>query len=1117
MSSAKIFALRVCYLHIKCRYLDSNAGILSEQFVKTIAKTSTDYDHSADLNNLLAEAREAEARYDHETAVAAYTTALELPDLTLEEQYEVLDGRAAAYNNWGIPKQISADVKSVISLARRLDDKKILAEAMAIHGFNWRMSGSDKPSPEITQEAFLLADDLADDRLRAYCQLILAVQAWNAGEPDKAWDHLNNALEAARRSGDDDILFEVVRLHAVSHETFGRTNEALRLLSEMLSLAQKSGSELKRYKTLLLYGNTVPDLAARRDYYEQATHAEAAANYSNGSATINTAELFWKLGLYGRAQDYASRALQHAMVSGTAYSIGGASDTLGRVLLAKALFDQAGQVFQEGSKLAETSSQQKAYNVLGLAEVALARGQLAEAAAHFQSAPEIFSALGPVALSGLGVTCLAMGQFEQAFTYTKESVAFLESGQASTQYHEQQIWWRHFQVLSAIAAEDPFPALDNARQTMLADIETLSDEGLRRNYLNKVAVNRDIALTWTAEAHKRGIPLDPFTKHEPLTGHLREQFRRVVDIGARLTAQHDPQTLADFIVEEFVEMSGAERVLLLMLDENGEPYPAADFNPEDAAGTATPLVGSMRQNRQSILMHDAFDVPAGEIPELHLRSMVALPLVASDRFLGLLYGDVRQIFGRFNDADVQLLAMLAHQAAAALENANLVATLEERVERRTAELQTANENLAERNNELAVINSVQGGLAAQLDLQAIYNLVGDRLYEILDTQGLGITIFDLEEQTSTEVYSIEDGQHYPLQTHPFGSGARKLVEEKKPLHFSNLKEIKTRYPNWEDKAVEGTNFSQSLIYVPLIVGDEVFGIIDLQDDRPNAFSDSDLRLVVTLASSMSLALENARLYGEAGEARALAEEANTAKSTFISNMSHELRTPLNAILGFTRIVRRKAQGKLPEKQIDNLGKVLTSGEHLLGLINTILDIAKIEAGRMDIINTRFQIGPLIEATTMVSQPLLKSGVDLHLDIADGLPELYSDQDKIKQILLNLISNAAKFTHEGSITIHTSLGASSVWALREAPSHEPPCLVIDVTDTGIGMNQEALGRVFEEFQQADATTRKQYGGTGLGMPISKHLARLLGGDLTVASTAGEGSTFTLTLPIEEVVS
>jgi adenylate cyclase len=229
-----------------------------------------------------------------------------------------------------------------------------------------------------------------------------------------------------------------------------------------------------------------------------------------------------------------------------------------------------------------------------------------------------------------------------------------------------------------------------------------------------------------------------------------------------------------------------------------------------------------------------------------------------------------------------------------------------------------------------------------------------------------------------------------------------------------------------------------------------------------------------------------------------AEQANRAKSQFLANMSHELRTPLNAIIGFTRLVMRRARDLLPAKQHDNLGKILTSAEHLLSLINTVLDLSKIEAGRVEVRPVAFALEPLIDQCLRTVEPMVRERVELAKSVERGLPELATDPDKLRQILLNLLGNAVKFTESGTITVRVR--------------HQSGQIVLEVADTGCGIPADALDLVFEEFRQVDSSSTRQHGGTGLGLSITRHLARLIGGDITLASTVAVGSTFSVTFPV-----
>ena len=309
---------------------------------------------------------------------------------------------------------------------------------------------------------------------------------------------------------------------------------------------------------------------------------------------------------------------------------------------------------------------------------------------------------------------------------------------------------------------------------------------------------------------------------------------------------------------------------------------------------------------------------------------------------------------------------------------------------------------------------------------------------------------------------------------------------------------------------------RSWLGVPLQARDTVMGVLYVISRTPQQFRDDDQQLLSALGDQAAIAIENARLYEqvrqhteeletlviertrELQEANRQLEAASRHKSEFLANMSHELRTPMNAIIGFTRLVMRRSQDVLAPRQYENLEKILVSAEHLLSLINDVLDLAKVEAGRTEVYPVEFVLGPMLAECLHTVEPMLKSEqVRLVQEVEADLPTLYTDRDRVKQILMNLLSNAVKFTHTGTITV-------------TAYSHNS-AIVMAVADTGIGIPEEALARIFEEFRQVDSSTTREYGGTGLGLAISLQFARLMGGDITVQSTVGVGSTFTMTLP------
>jgi signal transduction histidine kinase/CheY-like chemotaxis protein len=480
---------------------------------------------------------------------------------------------------------------------------------------------------------------------------------------------------------------------------------------------------------------------------------------------------------------------------------------------------------------------------------------------------------------------------------------------------------------------------------------------------------------------------------------------------------------------------------------------------------------TMKENSSEVLR-------GTEVP----MSVIFVPLISGSSVTGYVSLQNVEHHDAFTANDLRLLTTLANSMSLALQSARLF----DETQRLLSETQ-------QRATELSAVNAVSSALVKELDLNGLIQLVGEQIVSVFKPDVAYVAFAD--ERVGVVNFPYTYGE--TLATIKIGEGLTgKVIDTGRALLINQDLDQKTVELGKKQIGVP----SRSYLGVPIIVSGKPVGVISVQSTtREGAFNEDDARLLSTIATNVGTAMHNAQLYSDARLARADAEKANKAKSAFLANMSHELRTPLNAIIGFTRIVRRKADGILPEKQTENLDKVLISAEHLLGLINTTLDIAKIEAGRMDVFASNFSIAPLIDLCINTSTPLVNPKVVLEKQVDESLNQIYSDQDKIRQIVLNLLSNAAKFTHEGRILLSVN---------REGED----LLRIDVKDTGIGINQESMPRIFKEFQQADNSATRQYGGSGLGLSISRNLARLLGGEISFVSELGKGSTFTLTLPL-----
>ena len=338
-----------------------------------------------------------------------------------------------------------------------------------------------------------------------------------------------------------------------------------------------------------------------------------------------------------------------------------------------------------------------------------------------------------------------------------------------------------------------------------------------------------------------------------------------------------------------------------------------------------------------------------------------------------------------------------------------------------------------------------------------------------------------------------------LKRNPFkpdrSSVAGRVMLDGKAIHLADTLAVPTMTSKAEALKV------RTVLGVPLLREGAAIGVLILMRNVAQPFTDQQIALVTTFADQAVIAIENVRLFDEIQDKSRQLALASENKSQFVSSMSHELRTPLNAIIGLTEMMVTNAARFGTEKAQEPLKRVNRAGTHLLGLINQVLDLSKIEAGKLELNPQTVQLAPLIEEVIGTARQLAEQNKNrLILNAQENLGALTVDPLRLRQILLNLLSNACKFTKEGEVKLQ---------ARRMADGRD--VIELSVSDTGIGMTPEQQAKLFEEFTQADATTAQRFGGTGLGLAIARKLARMMGGDVTVTSEPGKGSAFTVRLP------